>query len=76
MNDYSDLNNDSNILEYECGNDWIDIKYKSGGTYRYSSSIIGGSHLAIMKELAESGSGLNRYMNQNLEVMTGYTERR
>ncbi len=75
MKTYTDLNGDSGILEYDYGDDWIRIQFKRGGTYEYRSSGIGSSHLAMMKSLADSGDGLNTYINKNSDVKRGYSSK-
>lgn len=72
MKPYRDNNRDSSVLAYEYGNDYISIQFKTGIKYTYRSVRIGSSHLAIMKQKADSGEGLNSYINKNPDVKKGF----
>lgn len=72
MKDYKDINGDSGISAYEYGEDWIRVQFKYGA-YEYRSSGIGSTHLNMMKSLADSGDGLNSYINTNPDVKKGYS---
>ena len=71
MKSYHDRGGDSGIAAYEYGADWIRIRFRKGGTYDYRSSIIGAAHVRAMKRLADSGRGLNTYINMHPEVKEG-----
>lgn len=73
MKPYKDINNDSGIAAYDYGQDWIRIQFKSGGTYEYRSSELGSAHIDAMKRLADSGDGLNSYINTSPDVKNGYS---
>ena len=75
MKIYTDRNGDSGISAYEYGEDWIRVQFKHGGTYEYRSSGVGASHIDTMKNLADSGDGLNSYINQNPVVKKGYSSK-
>ena len=75
MKHYKDIKGDSGISAYECGEDWIRVQFKYGGTYEYRISGIGSTHLNMMKRLADSGDGLNAYINTNPEVKKGYSSK-
>ena len=75
MQPYIDLGGDSGIAAYEYGHDWIRVQFKHGGTYEYRSSVIGSTHLSTMKSLADSGDGLNAYINTNPDVKKGYSSK-
>lgn len=68
---YQDIGEDSGIAAYEHGRDWIRIRFKHGGTYKYPSARIGAAHLRAMKRLADAGKGLNTYLNTHPEVKEG-----
>jgi hypothetical protein len=72
---YKDIGNDSGVLAYEYGEDWISVQFKYGGVYTYRASRIGAAHIAIMKQLADSGDGLNGYINSNPIIKKGYDPR-
>jgi hypothetical protein len=73
MKSYTDINGDSGIRAYDYGGDWIKVEFKYGGTYEYRSAKIGARHLDTMKKLADSGDGLNSYINTNSDVKSGYS---
>lgn len=75
MKHYKDINGDSGISAYEYGEDWIRVQFKYGGTYEYRSSGIGSTHLNMMKRLADSGDGLNAYINTNPDVKKAYSSK-
>ncbi len=75
MRIYTDLNGDSGISAYDYGDEWIRIQFKHGGTYEYRLAGIGSSHLNNLKRLADSGDGLNTYLNQNQDVRKGYSSK-
>jgi hypothetical protein len=75
MKPYKDINRDSGISSYEYGDDWIAIQFKHGGTYVYRAARIGMTHITRMKKLAESGDGLNAYINTNADVKNGYSDK-
>jgi len=62
MTEYADNSGNSGITEYEISEDnkEITVTFKGGSTYSYPATpkIIG---------LAESGKGLNTYINKNLK---------
>lgn len=75
MKPYTDVNGDSGVLAYDYDPDSIRVQFKHGGTYVYRSSKIGSLHLNTMKKLAESGDGLNAYINTNSDVKHGWSEK-
>ena len=64
---------DSGVAAYECGDGWIVIRFHRGGTYRYDARHPGALHVMEMQRLADSGEGLNTYINQH--VRDDYAER-
>lgn len=66
MKRYGDKYRDSGAAAYECGPDWIRIRFHHGGTYRYDARHPGLENVVEMQRLAESGSGLNTYINQHV----------
>ncbi|MBT3068242.1 hypothetical protein [Rhodoferax sp. U11-2br] len=75
MKAYKDINGDSGVSAYEYGDDWIRVQFKYGGTYEYRSATIGSAHLSTMKRLADSGDGLNAYINTHPDVKKGYSSK-
>lgn len=75
MKVYQDINGDSGVAAYDYGDDWIRVRFKHGGTYEYRVSSIGSAHISTMKRLADSGDGLNAYINANPDVRNGYSSK-
>ena len=75
MKAYQDINGDSGVSAYDCGDDWIKVQFKHGGTYEYKASKIGAAHISTMKRLASSGDGLNAYINTNQDVRSGWSSK-
>jgi hypothetical protein len=70
---YRDIDRDSGVSAYEYGDDWIIVQFIRGGTYEYRAAKIGSTHISNMKRLADSGEGLNAYINTHSAVKTGYS---
>ncbi len=64
MQTYKDLSGDSGVEAYEINSGAITVKFSRGGTYLYNQSKPGAAHVAEMQRLAESGDGLNAYINK------------
>lgn len=65
MERYRNSGGNSGVLAYEIGPDYILIKFSgSYRIYRYSYRKAGQHHVETMKRLAQSGSGLNSYINR------------
>ncbi len=65
MQKYNDIDNDSNIDEFDYGKDYIIVKFFDGATYTYTYSSAGIDHIEEMKRLANEHDGLNSYINRN-----------
>ena len=63
----------SGVAAYETGPGWIIIRFHRGGTYRYDARNPGALHVTEMQRLADSGEGLNTYINKY--VRDDYAER-
>lgn len=72
MKPYTDINRDSGIAAYEYSETSIRIQFKTGKIYEYPASKIGTAHLNTMKRLADSGDGLNAYINTHADVKNGF----
>ena len=68
-------NSSSGIIAYKIEPHQITLKFKSNPRkeYVYTEKNIGTENLAYMKQLAEEGSGLNSFINENSEVKYGYS---
>lgn len=65
MERYKNRGGDSGVSAYEIGADYITVKFS--GTFRiytYSYRKAGSVHVEKMKMLAQSGRGLNSYINK------------
>ena len=60
---YKKTSNNSGILSYSLGDDFIKIVFKSGDTYLYTNKSTGKKHISQMKKLAAKGKGLTTYIN-------------
>lgn len=65
MQKYNDIDGDSNIDEFEIGNDYIVVKFFGGGMYTYTYLSAGSHHVEEMKRLSLCHNGLNAYINYN-----------
>ncbi len=66
MRKYKNLGGDSKVIAYESGEDFIDIKLKSGQwkLYTYTNKSAGEYVVNKMKGLAKCGEGLEFYINK------------
>lgn len=67
MEQYRDWDNDSGILTYEIGEDYIIVEFKNGRYrfYKYTYGSGGSINIEQMKQLAHEGDGLNEYILDN-----------
>lgn len=66
MERYKNLGGDSGVAEFEIGPDYIKVRFTSGSVYTYSNQSAGAAHIARMKQLAQSGHGLNSYIQTHV----------
>lgn len=64
MIQYQDWNHDSNVQGYDVGASHIDVQFKSGSIYRYTSASVGAANLKLMIDYARAGDGLNSFINR------------
>lgn len=69
MKAYRDLDGDSGVAAYECGPDWICVQFNTGAVYEYTCSSAGQHNVEAMKRLADSGDGLNAYINTHVRKL-------
>ena len=67
MKNYANLSNDSGVLAYEYGKDWIRVLFLGHEPYHYSYRSAGKHHVETMKNLADSGKGLSTYISQHVK---------
>lgn len=68
MISYKNLGGNSNVLSYEIGLTYIDVKFGDGLIYRYSNQSAGINNVNQMKILAEKGVGLNSFIMRNCKT--------
>jgi hypothetical protein len=68
MPTYLNLSGRSGVSSYDCGDDWIEVTFIDGVTYRYTNESVGASHVGIMKGLAADGKGLHSYIYRHLRA--------
>lgn len=66
---YKNIGGDSGISSYEVGVDSIEVTFKDGSIYLYNYVSAGKHNIERMKNLAESGSGLNSFINTNVKKL-------
>jgi hypothetical protein len=70
MEKYSNKGGDSGVSAYEIGHDYIKVKFsRTFRTYTYSYRKAGSVHVENMKRLAQSGNGLNSYINKYVKEL-------
>lgn len=72
---YADTDRDSGVEAFRFTDESIVVKFKSGSAqfYEYTYSSAGSSNVEHMKVLAESGDGLNSFINT--EVRNSYSDK-
>jgi hypothetical protein len=66
---YKNLGGDSGISSYVIGADSIEVTFNDGSVYLYNYASAGKDNIERMKSLAESGSGLNSFINTNVKKL-------
>lgn len=67
MEMYKDAGGNSGIRAYELGYDSVLVQFSDSSTYEYTSDSAGHNNLALMRNLAIQGSGLNSFINRNVK---------
>jgi len=72
MIDYKNLSGRSNVLCYQIGDNFIDVKFMTAGkggcdTYKYTYQSAGSDKIEHMKNLATAGQGLNSFINTQVK---------
>ena len=73
MTPYRDWDQDSGIRAYALGSSYMDVAFKDGAIYRYTSVSAGQANIDRMIVLARAGDGLNQFSNR--AVRNRYSER-
>lgn len=64
MTPYRDWDHDSGVRAYDIGQSHIDVQFKDGALYRYTTLSAGQLNLEHMARLARAGEGLNSFINR------------
>lgn len=65
MQMYANHSGRSGIYGYESGDDFIEILFTKGNQYKWTYDSAGEDNVEEMKTLAQSGEGLNSFINNN-----------
>lgn len=71
MKPYLNRTGQSGIVAYDYDETRICIQFHDGKTYEYSIARIGSANLAMLKQRADCGEGLNSAINKNPTIKTG-----
>lgn len=66
MTKYENIYNDSGIIGYDEGENFIRVYFHDDSIYLYTNESCGYSNIETMKLLASTGEGLNAYINTNV----------
>ena len=64
MKTYDNLGGDSSVVAYDYNSQVIKVQFDDGWIYEYEASTIGAEAFQQMISLADSGHGLNSYINR------------
>lgn len=72
---YADTDRDSGVEAFRFTDESIVVKFKTGSTqfYEYTNASAGSSNVEHMKVLAETGDGLNSFINTT--VRNSYSDK-
>ena len=65
---YRDIDNDSGVVAYEYGDNYIVVKFYDGTRYEYTYISAGVHNIEQMKLLANRGDGLNAYIQDHVRI--------
>lgn len=64
---YKNSGGDSGVYAYQLVYNYLLVQFSDGSIYKYSYLKPGKYHVDNMKNLAQSGEGLNSYINKNVK---------
>lgn len=67
MPKYLNVSGASGVTSYEIGDDFIDVTFKNGGSYRYTHQSAGPDNIHRMQTLARSGRGLSTFISTTVK---------
>jgi len=66
MKTYDNLGGNSGVVAYDYDSEVIKVQFEDGWIYEYEASTIGAADFQQMISLADSGRGLNSYINRHI----------
>jgi hypothetical protein len=66
---YRNLRQQSSVLAYDYGDDWIKVEFDSGDICIYTYEAVGRQNVEAMKKCAHKGKGLESYLAMNIQKM-------
>ena len=66
MKTYDNLGGNSGVVAYDYDSEVIKVQFDDGWIYEYEASTIGAADFQQMISLADSGHGLNSYINRHI----------
>ncbi len=75
MEQYKNLGQDSGVVAFESGIDFIKVQFRDGSVYLYTYSSAGSDNIEHMKQLARNGEGLNSFINRKVRKAYARKER-
>ena len=69
MKHYANFGGNSNVVSFEYGETYITIQFGSRRPYTYSYESAGKVNIDTMKQLADSGQGLNSFVMRNVKTL-------
>ncbi len=66
MKAYDNLGGNSGVVAYDYDSEVIKVQFDDGWIYEYEASTIGAADFQQMISLADSGHGLNSYINRHI----------
>lgn len=72
MQPYQNSSGSSNIDSYEIGDNYVRVGFSNGDVYVYTNDSAGEEVVNQMKSIAQSGNGLNGFINKYAK--DGYAE--
>ena len=67
METYKNLSGKSGVAAYECGADFIRVRFSDGAQYLYTNDSAGINEIQEMQKLARAGQGLNSLINREIK---------
>ena len=66
MTPYRNLGGNSNVIAYEIGAGFINVKFSDSSVYLYTTQSAGAENIARMHDYATRGVGLNSFINTHV----------